>query len=118
MSIDQKIGYTRREFQQIFQVYANGVYQGLFRDFCFSDAKDRYFISFCADAGIKPLVTVEKKKLSSDRCLFIATTPAPNDTVRQIARSEKIGHFVTQLRDAVHLMHVEHSKDKKHQSKH
>lgn len=109
MSIDQKIGYTRREFQQIFQVYANGVFEGLFKDFSFSDGKDCFFISFRADAGQKPLITIEKRKMSPDKVLFIATIPAPKGSFRQVARSEKIGHFIEQLRQAITLLKVEHN---------
>lgn len=112
MSIDQKIGYTRREFQQIFQLYAQSVYEGLFKDFCFSDAKDRYFISFRADASQQPVITIEKRKLSANSVLFIATTPAPKGTLRQVARSEKIGHFVEQLRQAIQVLNVEKNKEK------
>ena len=112
MSIDQKIGYTRREFQQIFQIYANGVFEGLFKDFSFSDTKDRYFISFSADAGQNPLITIEKKRISADKSLFIATTPAPKGALRQVARSEKIGHFVEQLRQAVTLLNLEQKINK------
>ncbi|MGB1077777.1 MAG: DUF2794 domain-containing protein [Bdellovibrionales bacterium] len=112
MSIDQKIGYTRREFQQIFQVYANGVFEGLFKDFSFSDTKDRYFISFSADAGQNPLITIEKQKISADKALFIATTPAPKGTLRQVARSEKIGHFIEQLKQAIALIKLENKSKK------
>ena len=112
MSIDQKIGYTRREFQQIFQVYAQGVFEGLFRDFSFSDAKDRYFISFRSDAGERPIITIEKQKISGDKALFIATTPAPKGALRQVARSEKIDHFVVQLRQAITLLKLEKKSGK------
>jgi hypothetical protein len=112
MSIDQKIGYTRREFQQIFQIYAQGVFEGMFKDFCFSDSKNRYFISFRTDAGQQPIITIEKRKLSATSVLFVATTPAPKGALRQIARSEKIGHFVEQLRQAIQILRIEQHKDK------
>ncbi len=113
MSIDQKIGYTRREFQQIFQVYAHGVFEGLFKDFSFSEGKDRFFISFRAEAGQKPLITIEKQKIIADKTLFIATTPAPKGTIRQIARSEKIESFILQLRQAITLLRSEQKKETK-----
>ena len=97
----QRIGYTRKEFQSLFQIYSRHVYRGLFRDFSFQDIGGRYFISFCEEAGQPPLVTIEKRKLGPDRVLFSATTPAPGGDVREIARSEKIEAFCAQLEERI-----------------
>lgn len=96
-----RIGYTRYEFNRIFQVYSRNVYNGLFRDFTFADIDGRYFISFRQDASQTPLVTVEKRRLGPDRSLFVATTPGPRGTLREIARSEKIENFIAQLDSAI-----------------
>ena len=96
-----RVGYTRYEFGRIFQVYSRNVYTGLFRDFTFADIDGRYFISFRQDAAQTPLVTIEKRRLGPDRALFVATTPGPQGTLREIARSEKVDAFVTQLTEAI-----------------
>jgi hypothetical protein len=96
-----KIGYTRREFGAIFQIYSQNVYTGLFKDFSFTDSNGRYFISFREEAGKIPLITIEKRKLGPDRCLFIATSPGPRHTLVEIARSEKIDAFIRHLRTKI-----------------
>lgn len=96
-----RIGYTRYEFGQIFQIYSRHVYTGLFRDFTFAEMGGRYFISFREEAGKIPLVTIEKRRLGPDRSLFIATTPGPAGRLIPLARSEKIESFVAQLTQAV-----------------
>ena len=96
-----KIGYTRAEFGRIFQIYSRNVYAGVFRDFSFAEIGGRYFISFREEAGQVPLVTIEKRGLSPGRALFVATTPGPQGTIRDIARSEKIENFVEQLSAAI-----------------
>lgn len=99
-----KIGYTRKEFGAIFQIYSQNVYNGLFRDFSFTETNARYFISFREEAGKTPLVTVEKKRLGPDRSLFMATTLGPNNTIIEIARSEKIDAFVRQLKGKIEIL--------------
>ncbi len=101
---DSKIGYTRREFNQIFQIYSRHVYTGLFRDFSFSEINGCYFISFKEDAGQTPLITVEKRKLGPDRSLFVATTRGPKGRIIEIARSEKIKSFVDKLHGHVDVI--------------
>ncbi len=95
-----KIGYTRYEFGQIFQIYSQNVYSGLFRDFSFTEARGQYFISFKTDAGQAPLITIEKRRLGPDRNLFIATTSGQKGPV-EIARSEKIDAFVARLKNEI-----------------
>ncbi len=97
----QKIGYTRKEFGAIFQIYSRNVYTGIFKDFSFIDINGKYYISFREEAGKTPLVTIEKRRLGPDRVLFIATTPGPRDTLVEIARSEKIDAFVSQLSEKI-----------------
>lgn len=97
MSPLAKIGYTRYEFGQIFQIYSQNVYSGLFRDFSFTEVRGQYFISFKTEAGQAPLVTIEKRRLGPDRNLFIATTPSQRGPI-EIARSEKIDAFAERLR--------------------
>ncbi|HPF78347.1 MAG TPA: DUF2794 domain-containing protein, partial [Alphaproteobacteria bacterium] len=75
----QKIGYTRKEFGAIFQIYSQNVYNGLFRDFSFSEVQGRYYISFREEAGKTPLITIEKQRLGPDRVLFTATSPGPKN---------------------------------------
>lgn len=99
-----KIGYSRKEFGAIFQIYSQNVYNGLFRDFSFTDTKNRYYISFREEAGKTPLITVEKQKLGPDRVLFIATTPGPKETLVEIARSEKIESFARQLKGKIEIL--------------
>ena len=96
-----KIGYKRDEFRKIFQVYSHYVYKGLFKDFSFAEIDGRYFISFREDAGKTPLITIEKKKLGTDRALFVATAPNGNSNLVEIARSEKIDAFVEQLKTKI-----------------
>lgn len=101
MSFDKsskKIGYTRREFGAIFQIYSQNVYTGLFKDFSFTEVNGRYFISFREEAGKTPLITIEKRKLGPDRSLFVATSPGPRNMLIEIARSEKIDAFIRQVR--------------------
>lgn len=98
------IGYTRREFGAIFQVYSQNVYAGLFRDFSFTEANGRYYISFREEAGKTPLITVEKRRLGPERALFVATTPGPRGAPSEIVRSEKIDAFVEALREKIDLM--------------
>ncbi len=101
-----KIGYTRREFGLIFQIYSQNVYSGLFRDFSFSEIDGRYFISFREEAGKTPLVTIEKRRLGPDRSLFVATSPGVKGALEDIARSEKIESFISQLRAKIDTMHT------------
>lgn len=96
-----KIGYTRREFSAIFQIYSQNVYEGLFRDFSFTEVSGHYFISFREEAGQVPLITVEKRRLGPDRALFVATSPGPKGTLIEIARSEKIEAFVRTLKGKI-----------------
>lgn len=96
-----RVGYTRREFQSIFQVYSANVYRGLFRDFLFTECNGRYYLSFRTDATQPPLVTIEKRRVGPDRALFVATTPNGNGSLREIARSEKIEPFIQQLKAAI-----------------
>ena len=100
----EKIGYTRREFNAIFQIYSQNVYSGLFKDFSFNDLNGRYFISFREEAGQTPLITIEKRKLSADRVLFIATTPTGKETPQIIARSEKIESFIQQVKGRIAIL--------------
>ena len=99
-----KIGYTRREFGAIFQLYSQNVYRGFFRDFSFNEINGRYFISFREEAGKMPLITIEKRKLGPDRVLFIATSPAEKGALKEIARSEKIDGFIRQLRGKIDML--------------
>ncbi len=105
-SFDGKIGYTRQEFGAIFQLYSQNVYSGLFKDFSFSDVNGKYFISFREEAGAIPLITIEKRKLGSDRVLFVATSPAPakKGDVKEIARSEKLEAFIRQLKGKIEIL--------------
>lgn len=96
-----RVGYTRSEFGAIFQIYSQHVYTGLFRDFSFTEFDGRYYISFREEAGATPLITVEKRRIGPDRCLFVATSPGPKGVLTEIARSEKIGHFVDALKGRV-----------------
>lgn len=96
-----KIGYSRYEFGLIFQVYSRNVYSGLFKNFCFTEYKGHYLISFQEDARKTPLITVEKRRLGPDRNLFVATTPGLHGDPREIVRSEKIENFVAKLKDEV-----------------
>lgn len=93
-----KIGYTRKEFGAIFQIYSQNVYTGLFKDFSFIDLNGKYYISFREEAGKTPLITIEKRSLGGDRVLFVATSPGANNQLVEIARSEKIDSFVNQLK--------------------
>lgn len=99
-----RVGYTRAEFNAIFQIYSTYVYSGLFRDFTFAPGNGRYFISFREEAGKTPLVTIEKRRLGPDTALFVATTPGPRGQLREIARSEKIGAFTEQLRGKIAML--------------
>ena len=99
-----KIGYTRKEFGAIFQLYSQNVYQGLFKDFSFTEINGKYFISFREEAGKTPLITVEKRRLGPDRVLFVATSPAPKNEVIEIARSEKLEAFIRQLSGKIDIL--------------
>ena len=100
----QKIGYSRKEFGAIFQLYSQNVYNGLFRDFSFLDVNGRYYISFREEAGKTPLITIEKQKLGPDRVLFIATSPGPKNQLIEIARSEKLEAFIRQLKAKIETL--------------
>lgn len=100
---DAKIGYTRSEFGAIFQLYSRHVYSGLFKDFSFNDVNGKYFISFCEEAGAMPLITIEKRKISANRVLFVATSPAINGNLTEIARSEKLEAFIRQLSGKIEM---------------
>lgn len=100
-SSSPRIGYTRGEFNALFQIYSRNVYTGLFRDFRFSEYDGRYYISFCEEAGAIPLITIEKRRLGPDRVLFVATMPGPRGQLIEAARSEKIDHFVAQINDRI-----------------
>lgn len=100
----RKIGYSRKEFGAIFQLYSQNVYNGLFRDFSFLDVNGRYYISFREEAGKTPLITIEKKQLGPDRVLFIATSPGPKNQLMEIARSEKLEAFIRQLKAKIETL--------------
>ena len=102
----RKIGYTRKEFGAIFQIYSQNVYNGFFKDFSFSEINGHYYISFREEAGQTPLITVEKRLLGPDRALFIATTPGPRKTLVEVARSEKIDAFARQLKEKIEVLRV------------
>ena len=99
-----RIGYSRYEFRLIFQVYSQNVYAGLFRNFCITEYKNSYLISFQEEAGKTPLITVEKRRLGPDRNLFVATTPSLDGPPREIVRSEKITLFAERLRDEINAL--------------
>ncbi len=101
---DAKIGYTRKEFGDIFQLYSQNVYAGLFKDFSFSDVNGKYFISFREEAGTVPLITIEKRKLGSDKVLFVATSPMGKGELKEIARSEKLESFIRQLKGKIEIL--------------
>jgi hypothetical protein len=105
-----RVGYTRYEFNLIFGIYSRHVYTGLFRDFSFADINGQYYISFKESADKIPLVTIEKQRLGPDRALFIATTPGPRGGLSVIARSEKIQHFVDQIKETVEYWVAERAK--------
>lgn len=105
-SYSEKIGYSRREFNAIFQIYSQYVYKGLFRDFSFAELNGKYFISFREDAGKTPLITVEKRKMGPDAALFVATTPKDKGELQEIARSEKIENFCDQLKSKVEGLYI------------
>jgi hypothetical protein len=96
-----KIGYSRKEFGAIFQLYSQNVYNGLFKDFSFSDINGKYYISFREEAGKIPLITIEKRRLGADKALFIATSPGPHHQLVEIARSEKLLSFIRQLKGKI-----------------
>ncbi len=100
-SFRERIGYSRREFNSIFQIYSTYVYKGLFKDFSFAEINGRYYISFKQDASHTPLITIEKRKMSADRVLFVATAPDYHGGLKEIARSEKIDSFIRQLGNQV-----------------
>ncbi len=86
-------GYTRHEFNAIFQVYSQNVYEGFFRDFSFGEINGRYLMAFREQAGKTPLLTIEKKVLGPQRVLFMAR----DEESREVARSEKLESFTRQL---------------------
>lgn len=100
----EKIGYSRAEFNAIFQIYSQNVYAGFFRDFSFTEHQGRFYISFCEEAGKVPLVTIEKKQLSAQRHLFVATSPGHRGALVEIARSEKLESFIRQLRRKIEAL--------------
>ncbi len=102
-----KIGYTRKEFGAIFQIYSQNVYTGLFKDFSFTDMNGKYYISFREEAGKIPLITIEKRRLGPDRVLFVATSPGPKHQLVEIARSEKIDSFVAQVKEKIEAFKLE-----------
>ncbi|MEM6781537.1 MAG: hypothetical protein AAF569_06705 [Pseudomonadota bacterium] len=104
---NQKIGYSRREFSAIFQIYSQHVYTGLFKDFSFSEVNGRYYISFREEAGKTPLITIEKQKLGPDRVLFIATSPGEKGVLKEVARSEKLDSFVKQVRQKIESLRID-----------
>ena len=110
---DGKIGYTRKEFGAIFQLYSQNVYTGLFKDFSFIDIKGKYYISFREEAGATPLITIEKRKLGPDRVLFVATTPVEKGALKEIARSEKIDSFIRQLKGKIEILRSSKSNKSK-----
>jgi hypothetical protein len=87
-------GYTRQEFNAIFQVYSREVYSGFFRDFSFGEVNGRYLMAFREQAGKTPLLTIEKRVIGPDRVLFSAR----DADAREVARSEKLDSFTRQLR--------------------
>lgn len=99
-----KIGYTRKEFGAIFQVYSQNVYNGLFKDFSFIEIHGKYYISFREEAGKTPLVTIEKRKIGPDRVLFIATSSPTKGEIKEIARSEKLDAFIIQLKGKIEIL--------------
>lgn len=101
---DVKIGYTRKEFGAIFQLYSQNVYSGLFKDFSFTEIKGQYFISFREEAGATPLITIEKRKYGSDSVLFVATSPVGRGEIKEIARSEKLDSFIRQLKGKIEIL--------------
>ncbi|MGE4313242.1 MAG: hypothetical protein AB7E85_03090 [Pseudobdellovibrionaceae bacterium] len=107
----EKTGYTRTEFGSIFQCYARSVYRNIFRDLSISEHQGKYLISFREEAGTKPLITIEKKKLGPDRVLFTATTPGPRNTLMTVARSEKIASFCEQLEKVISALESNRSKN-------
>ena len=100
----EKIGYSRAEFNAIFQIYSQNVYAGFFRDFSFTEHQGRFYISFCEEAGKVPLVTIEKKRLGPRHHLFIATSPGHKGALVEIARSEKLDSFIRQLRRKIEAL--------------
>jgi len=105
-SSSTKIGYTRKEFGAIFQLYSQNVYRGFFRDFSFADLQGRYYISFREEAGKTPLITIEKQRLGPDRSIFIATSPSGKGEFKEIARSEKLESFIRQLRGKIDILYA------------
>lgn len=103
-SYNHKIGYSRKEFGTIFQIYSQNVYHGLFKDFSFSEINGRYYISFREEANKSPLVTIQKQRLGPDRVLFTATSPGPKNQLVEIARSEKLDAFIRQLKSKIETM--------------
>ncbi len=99
-----KIGYSRAEFGAIFQVYSQNVYNGLFRDFSFTEYNGHFYLSFREEAGKSPLITIEKRRLGPDRYLFVATTPGAHGQLTEIVRSEKILSFVTALKHRIAML--------------
>lgn len=87
-------GYTRHEFNAIFQVYSAEVYSGFFKDFSFGEVNGKYLMAFREQAGKTPFLTIEKRVLGPDRALFIGYGPEARD----VARSEKLESFTRQLK--------------------
>ena len=102
----EKIGYSRAEFNAIFQIYSQNVYAGFFRDFSFTEHQGRFYISFLEEAGKVPLVTIEKRQLGPRRHLFVATSPGHKGALVEIARSEKLDSFIRQLRRKIEALKI------------
>lgn len=96
-------GYTRHEFNSIFQVYSSEVYSGFFKDFSFGEVNGRYLMAFREQAGKTPLLTIEKRVLGPERVLFAAHDPEG----REVARSEKLESFTRQLRLFIEKVKIE-----------
>ena len=102
-SVSDAVGYTRREFNALFQVYSREVYTGFFKDFSFGEADGKYLMAFREQAGKTPLLTIEKRVLGPERVLFSARSPEG----REVARSEKLESFVNQMRAFIDRVKLE-----------
>lgn len=87
-------GYTRFEFNSIFQVYSREVYGGFFKDFSFGEVDGRFLMAFREQAGKTPFLIIEKRVLGPERALFSAR----DCDGREVSRSEKLESFTRQLR--------------------
>ena len=100
----EQIGYSKNEFRAILMVYSHYVFQGLFKDFSFSNHHGRYFVAFLEEAGRVPLVTIEKQYPAPDQVLFVATMPGMRGRLIEIAKSETIGPFIQQLTNSIETL--------------